>query len=141
MRVTMDVNFSKFHKKCEATISKVARSTYAATEEACEDIMEESLRQVPRDTETLANSAFYDIRKAKDYGYEAVLGYGGSAINPKTGIPVMDYAVVVHEDLEAVHPIGKAKFLEDPIRDYAAEKFPRTVIKHVGPAIESENNE
>ena len=141
MRVTLDVNFSKFHKKCEATISKVARSTYAATEEACEDIMKESLRQVPRDTETLANSAFYDIRKAKDYGYEAVLGYGGSAINPKTEVPVMDYAVVVHEDLEAVHPIGKAKFLEDPIRDYAAEKFPRTVIKHVGPAIESENNE
>lgn len=141
MRVTMDVNFSKFHKKCEATISKVARSTYAATKEACEDIMKESLRQVPRDTETLANSAFYDIRKAKDYGYEATLGYGGSAINPKTGVPVMDYAVAVHEDLEAVHPIGKAKFLEDPIRDYASEKFPRTVIKHVGPTLESENNE
>jgi hypothetical protein len=141
MRVTIDVNFSKFHKKCEATISKVARSTHAATEEACEDIMKESLRQVPRDTETLANSAFYNIQKAKDYGYEAILGYGGSAINPKTGVPVMDYAVVVHEDLEAVHPIGKAKFLEDPIRDYASEKFPRTVIKHVGPALESENNE
>lgn len=141
MRVTMDINFSKFHKKCEATISKVARSTYAATEEACEDIMEESLRQVPRDTETLANSAFYEIQKTKDYGYEAILGYGGSAINPKTGVPVMDYAVAVHEDLEAVHPIGKAKFLEDPIRDYAAKKFPRTVIKHVGPALESENNE
>ena len=141
MRVTMDVNFSKFHKKCEATISKVARSTYAATEEACEDIMEESLRQVPRDTETLANSAFYDITHAKDYGFEATLGYEGSAINLKTGTPVMDYAVVVHEDLEAIHPVGKAKFLEDPIRDYASEKFPRTVIKHVGPALESENNE
>lgn len=141
MRVTIDVNFSKFHKKCEATISKVARSTYAATEEACEDIMKESLRQVPRDTETLANSAFYNIQKAKDYGYEAILGYGGSAINPKTGVPVMDYAVVVHEDLEAHHPIGKAKFLEDPIRDYASKKFPRTVIKHVGPTLERENNE
>ena len=141
MRVTLDINFSKFHKKCEATISKVARSTYAATEEACEEIMEESLRQVPRDTGTLANSAFYDIRKAKDYGYEATLGYGGSAINPKTGVPVMDYAVIVHEDLEAYHPIGKAKFLEDPIRDYAAEKFPRTVIKHVGSTLERENNE
>ena len=141
MRVTLDINFSKFHKKCEATISKVAKSTYAATKEACEEIMDESLRQVPRDTGTLADSAFYDIRKAKDYGYEATLGYGGSAINPKTGVPVMDYAVIVHEDLEAYHPIGKAKFLEDPIRDYAAEKFPRTVIKHVGPTLERENNE
>lgn len=141
MRVTMDVNFSRFHKKCEAAISKVAKSTYWATEEACEDIMEESLRQVPKDTEALAGSAFYDIVHAKDYGFEATLGYGGSGINPKTGIPVMDYAVAVHEDLEAVHPVGKAKFLEDPIRDYTSEKFPRTVIKHVGPALESENNE
>ncbi len=141
MRVTMDINYNKFHKKCEAAISKVAKSTYWATEEACEDIMEESLRQVPRDTNTLANSAFYDIRKAKDYGFEATLGYGGSATNPKTGMPVMDYAVIVHEDLEAVHPVGKAKFLEDPIRDYTSEKFPRTVIKHVGPALESENSE
>ena len=141
MRVTMDVNYNKFHKKCEAAISKVAKSTYWVTEEACEDIMEESLRQVPRDTNTLAGSAFYDIRKAKDYGFEATLGYGGTAINPKTGVPVMDYAVAVHEDLEAFHPVGKAKFLEDPIRDYASEKFPRTVIKHVGPALESENNE
>lgn len=141
MRVTMDVNFNKFHKKCEAAISKVAKSTYKATEEACEDIMEESLRQVPRDTETLANSAFYDIRKAKDYGFEATLGYGGTAVNPKTGVPVMDYAVAVHEDTEAFHPVGKAKFLEDPIRDYASKKFPRTVIKHVSPALESENNE
>jgi len=141
MRVTMDVNFNKFHKKCEATISKVAKSTYWATEEACEDIMEESLRQVPIDTGALAGSAFYDIRRAKDYGFEATLGYGGSGINPKTGTPVMDYAVIVHEDLEAFHPVGKAKFLEDPIRDYALKKFPRTVIKHVGPALESENNE
>ena len=141
MRVTMDVNFEKFHKKCEAVISKVAKSTYWATEEACEDIMEESLRQVPRDTETLANSAFYDITHAKDYGFEATLGYGGFAINPKTGMPVMYYAVIVHEDLDAVHPIGKAKFLEDPIRAYVDEKFPRTIIKHVGPALESENNE
>ena len=137
----MDVNFNRFHKKCEAAISKVAKSTYTATEEACEDIMEESLRQVPRDTETLANSAFYDVRKAKDYGFEATLGYGGTAINPKTGVPVMGYAVAVHENLEAFHPIGKAKFLEDPVRDYALKKFPRIVIKYVGPALESENNE
>jgi len=137
----MDVNFNRFHKKCEATISKVAKSTYTATEEACEDIMEESLRQVPRDTGALAGSAFYDIQKAKDYGFEATLGYGGSGINPKTGVPVMGYAVAVHEDLDAIHPVGKAKFLEDPVRDYVSEKFPRIIIKYVGPALESENNE
>lgn len=141
MRVTMDIDVEAFIQKCTATISKVGKSTYGATEEACEDIMEESLRQVPRDTETLANSAYYDIKKAKDYGFEADLGYGGTAVNPKTGQSVTEYAAIVHEDLEAHHPIGKAKFLEDPIREYAAEKFPRTVIKHVKPVLDGENNE
>ena len=61
MRVTMDVNFEKFHKKCEAAISKVAKSTYWATEEACEDIMEESLRQVPKDRGTTAQIVRYMI--------------------------------------------------------------------------------
>ena len=120
MRVTMDVNFNKFHKKCEAAISKVAQSTKKATIAACEEIMFESLKQVPRDTETLASSAFYGIKHAPDYGFEATLGYGGTAINPKTGVPVMDYAVVVHEDLDAFHPVGKAKFLENPITVFAS---------------------
>ena len=48
----------------------------------------------------------------------------------------MDHLAAVHEDLDAIHPVGIAKFLEDPIRDYASEKFLRTVIMHVGPALE-----
>lgn len=31
------------------------------------------------------------------------------------------YALHVHEDLEAHHPVGKAKFLEDPFRRLARE--------------------
>lgn len=142
MRVTMDVNYNSLHKKCEAAISKVVQSTKKATEAACRDIMFDSLKQVPRDTETLAKSAFYEVKHAPDYGFEAELGYGrNGSVNPKTGTPVEDYAVVVHEDLSAVHPVGKAKFLEDPIRAYADENFPRTVINHVGPTLEGENNE
>lgn len=29
-----------------------------------------------------------------------------------------EYAVYVHENLEAFHPVGEAKFLEKPIRQY-----------------------
>mgnify|MGYP001159197222 CR=1 FL=1 len=141
MRVSMDVNFKKFHKKCEATISKVANSSLVATQEACEDILEESLNQVPRDTNTLANSAYYEITRSASYGFEADIGYGNGLVNPKSGAVVEDYAVVVHEDLEAHHPIGKAKFLEDPVRQYADEHFPRTIIKNVGPVLDGENNE
>lgn len=31
------------------------------------------------------------------------------------------YAVYVHENLEAFHPVGQAKFLEQPARQYARE--------------------
>lgn len=31
------------------------------------------------------------------------------------------YALYVHENLEAYHPIGQAKFLEQPAREYAKE--------------------
>jgi hypothetical protein len=45
------------------------------------------------------------------------MGYGGPAtkINPKTGQSSDDYTLKVHEDLEARHTVGKAKFLEDPV--------------------------
>ena len=38
--------------------------------------------------------------------------------------------VKVHEDLSAYHSTGKAKFLEDPVREYAKENFPRTVFTY-----------
>jgi hypothetical protein len=38
--------------------------------------------------------------------------------------------VVVHEDLDVYHPVGKAKFLEDPVREYADKNFKRTVFKY-----------
>ena len=38
--------------------------------------------------------------------------------------------VAVHEDLTAFHVTGKAKFLEDPVREYAANNFQRTVFKY-----------
>ena len=31
------------------------------------------------------------------------------------------YAIYVHENLEAVHPVGQAKFLEQPAREHAKE--------------------
>lgn len=140
MRVTMDMGVSakNFGNKCEAAISKVGNGSRKALVEACRIISEKSLNQVPRDTDTLANSHFWDVSGDYKTGWEAVIGYGGNGnpVNPKTGQPASAYMVAVHEDLTANHPVGKAKFLEDPIREFAAEEFPRTVIKHVAPAIE-----
>lgn len=61
-------------------------------------------------------------------------------VNPKTGLPASTYAARVHEDLDMPHPRGgKAKFLEDPIRNWAAGKFARTAMTYWGSAISTFN--
>lgn len=94
-----------------------------ALEVAGRDVMKSSLQQVPRETNALADSAFFRSRKYRDNQIVTV-GYGaGGGVNPKTGQAPKDYMVAVHEDLSANHPRGgKAKFLEDPINEYG-QKF------------------
>ena len=137
MRGTFNFTFDKsslrgFEASCEAAISRLGNGSRKALVAACNEIMDESMAQVPLDTSTLLNSAFWEINGDYRTGWQAILGYGGNGdpINPKTGKPASSYMLAVHEDLEAVHPIGKAKFLEDPVRAYAAVKFPRTVFKY-----------
>lgn len=63
-----------------------------------------------------------------------------NSINPKTGLPASTYAARVHEDLDMPHPNGgKAKFLEDPIRNWSAGKFARTAMTYWGRAISTFN--
>lgn len=126
-----------FVRSCEATMRNVHRGTKGATEQACREVLEASLAQVPRDTNTLASTAFYDVQRrgdVKGYLYEGTVGYAGmgrgDAINPKNGRAASVYALKVHEDLTAYHPVGKAKFLEDPLRAYAEENFTRVAESH-----------
>lgn len=139
----------KFESSLEALLFNVDTATKRGTEQACREIMDESLKQVPRDTGTLASTAFYDVvrnRATKRYTYQGVVGYAGTAgsgasfdkLNPKSGSNVSDYAVRVHEDLDAKHPNGgKAKFLEDPVRAYGNERFSRVAETNWRYAIES----
>lgn len=135
MRATFDFSFrslDQFDARCNVAISKLGTGSRKALVEACEHILEESMMQVPIDTSTLMDSAFYEITGYWRTGWYANIGYGGNGdpINPKTGKPASSYMVKVHEDLKAYHPIGKAKYLEDPVREYARERFPRTVFKY-----------
>lgn len=141
----------KFASSMEVVLRNVDRATKAATEQACTEILEESLRQVPRDTGTLASTAFYDVSRrmaTKNYTYEGVVGYAGMAgvgsshdrLNPKSGSMASRYAFRVHEDLSALHPKGgKAKFLEDPVRQFASDRFKRVAETHWRYAIEDEH--
>lgn len=141
----------KFASSLEVVLRNVDRATKTATEQACQEVLSESLKQVPRDTETLASTAFYDVSRrmaTKNYTYEGVVGYAGMAgagvlhdkMNPKSGAMASAYAFRVHEDLDAQHPNGgKAKFLEDPVREYANGRFKRVAETHWRYAIEDKH--
>ena len=133
---------SQFGDRCEASIRNVFSGTKKATEAACQEILGNSMAEVPKDTHTLLMSAFYEVSRRSDtaastWAYEAILGYGGNGdpINPRTGQPASTYMVDVHEDLTARHPVGKAKFLEDPVREYANNNFKRTVFKYASESL------
>jgi hypothetical protein len=118
-RFEFDIDFSKVVSNLEVAVSRVQRGTKKATKAACEAIKEESLAQVPRKTDTLADSFYYEIQGSY-VNFTAEIGYGGNGdpINPHTGLHASQYMVADHEDLSAIHSTGKAKFLEDPVTNY-----------------------
>lgn len=130
-RVEFNVNHKEFEQGLNLTIRKVNRGTRKATVAASNEILEASLKEVPRDTEALASSAYVEISGSSknNYreGFAAEIGYGAKAgsVNPKSGEHPSEYMITVHEDLEVYHKIGKAKFLEDPVRDYQRKLAPR----------------
>lgn len=63
--------------------------------------------QVPVRTGALKASGRVDLFEFEPGEVTAGIAYGNTEI---------DYAVIVHEDLEAFHPHGKAKFVEDVVR-------------------------
>ena len=129
MRVTCNVDFTSIDKvnaNLNGIMTNVGKGTKWATEAACKLIYEATIKQVPEDTGTLKNSAFWKVERrtelaASSYRYRGIVGYGGNGdpVNPKTGRPASEYMVVVHEDLSAFHAKGKAKFLEDPLREFS----------------------
>lgn len=85
-------------------------------------ILAESQGLVPVDTSALRSSGYatepqYDGTRCIVY-----IGYGGPAakINPKTGESTDSYALYVHENLDAFHKVGTAKFLEWPFLQAAS---------------------
>lgn len=131
------VDYKTVQSKLTSTMTKVDRGTRKATVAAAQEILKDSLSQVPMDTTTLAKSAYFKTMGNSKTGFSAEIGYGGNKnpMNPKTGQLASEYMIVVHEDLSARHPTGKAKFLEDPVRAYQkrlAPTFARFVRNETG---------
>ena len=73
-------------------------------------LQRESQKIVPVDTSNLKNGAFTRNTGGRGFDADVVVGY------------VADYAVYVHEDLQAKHKPGKqAKYLEQPAREKKGE--------------------
>lgn len=129
MKTGFSINYSKVEKNLNVAISKVQRGTKKATTAECIDILKDSKKEVPSVTGTLKKSAFYEIHGSYK-NFTATVGYGGNGdpVNPKTGEKASSYMVAVHEDLEAEHEKGKAKFLEDPVRRHQSKFAPRVAL-------------
>lgn len=123
----MTVKSAGFNNRLDVLFDNVMHGTKRAATECCNEIMVLSLAQVPRDTGTLASSIFKDVQRRGGlvgYRYEGIVGYGqNAAFNSKSNASVSDYMMQIHEDMSAVHTNGKAKFLEDPFREYGFTKF------------------
>lgn len=71
-------------------------------------IQRESMKRTPVDTGALRASHVTRIAQDDDDAIEVIIQVGG---------PSASYAVHVHEDLEAAHTVGQAKFLESSLYD------------------------
>lgn len=67
---------------------------------------------VPVDLGVLCGSGFVELPQFERNKVSIVLGFGG---------PAAPYAVEVHEDLQAYHTVGEAKYLSKPFRSSAKE--------------------
>lgn len=94
----------------------VARAIY--TEAQIE--MTEMKRRTPVDTDTLRSSGFVEEPVRTPRKIYVVLGFGGAA---------KAYAIYVHEDLEAFHKVGQAKFAESVLQESAPHMAQRIATR------------
>ncbi|MES2360157.1 MAG: HK97 gp10 family phage protein [Gemmatimonadota bacterium] len=86
-----------------------------------EVIMAEAKALTPVDTGALRASGHVNAPLVSGHTISVTMGFGGAAV---------DYALTVHENLEAHHPVGQAKYLEQPLMA-AAKTLPERIAARV----------
>lgn len=91
---------------------------------------------VPVDLSALKSTGDVGLPESAHGRVTVTLGYGGPAkTQTRDGKSVVGYAVVVHEDLQARHPVGGPKYLERPALEAAGgmgERLAADVRKELG---------
>lgn|SRR5690554_4110573 len=107
MQLRLDVKgLREMEKALRQYPERAERALAGAMYTEAERIMAEAKRLTPVDTGTLRASGHVQEPKVKPGRIEVVMGFGG---------PAAPYAIYVHENLEAHHTVGQAKFLETPL--------------------------
>lgn len=75
--------------------------------------LKEMKRLTPHDTYRLMNSGHIEGPERIDHRIKMMFIFD------------TEYAVYVHEDLDAIHPYGQAKFVEQPLNESAPYLLPR----------------
>lgn len=88
-------------------------------------IMTDAKRRVPVDLGNLKGSGYVTAPTPNEGGMHVEVGFGG---------PAASYAIYVHEDLSAHHPVGEAKYLENAVEAQAPAVFAH-VAKRVAEAL------
>jgi hypothetical protein len=95
-------------------VGKAPQAAAAALFQEGERVMAASKLLVPVDTGALRASGHVQPPRVEGTLVRVELGYGGVA-GATVGGKYVGYAVYVHENLTAAHPVGKAKYLEEPM--------------------------
>lgn len=80
--------------------------------QSAEEVMAKAKELTPVDTGALRASGHVQPPVEDARGVSVELGFGG---------PAAPYAVYVHENLDARHTVGQAKFLEEPLMQDVGE--------------------
>lgn len=105
--------------KLKAIQSKFPDRVAAALYQEAQIELTESKRRVPVDTGTLRASGQVSRPERRGSKVTVTISFGGAADR---------YALIVHEDLEAFHKVGQAKYLESVLNEsapYMAERLAR----------------
>lgn len=122
-------SLKKFEAALEQVQIKMQQNAGVGLENAGKNILEYSNQLVPVDTGALRSSASVTKSFSNQSEVKTFIGYGDQQIaNPKTGRLTSEYAVEVHENLEAQYKKGKTpKFLEIAALSKATQEFQTTV--------------
>lgn len=104
-----------FIARLDTTVAEVRKAAEAGLREEAEIEMEEAKRRTPVDTGALRASGHVEQQ-----GLRVTLAFGG---------PAASYAEKVHEDVEAFHRVGQAKFLESTLKESAPHMTERLAVR------------